>query len=350
MNKEIVLEKLNEVLDPELNKSVVELNMVRNIEILDKKISVDIYYTIPDCPLKDKIRKEIENKLKEIGFEEININYKTMSKNELEDLKIKLNLKKIKGKIKNIIAIASGKGGVGKSTVTTNIAVSLSKLKFKVGVLDADINGPNIPLMFGIDEKPSVLNGKILPIEKYGVKVISIGFFIENENSPVLWRGPLISKAIEELYEDVLWDELDFLFIDLPPGTGDETLTVGGSLPIDGVLIVTTPQEVSKLDATRSAIAFQKMNVKILGVIENMSYFVCPESNKNYEIFGSGGGENMSKILNVPLLGKIPIEIELRKGSDNGFPIVIFNPESISSKEFFKISKKILEILNVSIS
>jgi ATP-binding protein involved in chromosome partitioning len=350
MNKEIVLEKLNEVLDPELNKSVVELNMVRNIEILDKKISVDIYFTIPDCPLKDKIRKEIENKLKEIGFEEININYKTMSKNELEDLKIKLNLKKIKGKIKNIIAIASGKGGVGKSTVTTNIAVSLSKLKFKVGVLDADINGPNIPLMFGIDEKPSVLNGKILPIEKYGVKVISIGFFIENENSPVLWRGPLISKAIEELYEDVLWDELDFLFIDLPPGTGDETLTVGGSLPIDGVLIVTTPQEVSKLDATRSAIAFQKMNVKILGVIENMSYFVCPESNKNYEIFGSGGGENMSKILNVPLLGKIPIEIELRKGSDNGFPIVIFNPESISSKEFFKISKKILEILNVSIS
>jgi ATP-binding protein involved in chromosome partitioning len=204
--------------------------------------------------------------------------------------------------------------------------------------------------MFGIDEKPSVLNGKILPIEKYGVKVISIGFFIENENSPVLWRGPLISKAIEELYEDVLWDKLDFLFIDLPPGTGDETLTVGGSLPIDGVLIVTTPQEVSKLDATRSAIAFQKMNVKILGVIENMSYFVCPESNKNYEIFGSGGGENMSKILNVPLLGKIPIEIELRKGSDNGFPIVIFNPESISSKEFFKISKKILEILNVSIS
>jgi ATP-binding protein involved in chromosome partitioning len=350
MNKEIVLEKLNEVLDPELNKSVVELNMVRNIEILDKKISVDIYFTIPDCPLKDKIRKEIENKLKEIGFEEININYKTMSKNELEDLKIKLNLKKIKGKIKNIIAIASGKGGVGKSTVTTNIAVSLSKLKFKVGVLDADINGPNIPLMFGIDEKPSVLNGKILPIEKYGVKVISIGFFIENENSPVLWRGPLISKAIEELYEDVIWDELDFLFIDLPPGTGDETLTVGSSLPIDGVLIVTTPQEVSKLDATRSAIAFQKMNVKILGVIENMSYFVCPESNKNYEIFGSGGGENMSKILNVPLLGKIPIEIELRKGSDNGFPIVIFNPESISSKEFFKISKKILEILNVSIS
>lgn len=350
MNYYNVLKKLKEVVDPELNRNVVELNMIRNIEIFDKKISLDLFLTVMNCPLKEKIKKDIEEKLKEIGFEEIKINYKEMEKHELDTLKLKLNLKKGKAKIKNIVAIASGKGGVGKSTVTTNLAVSLSKLSFKVGVLDADINGPNIPLMFGIDERPSALNGKILPIEKFGVKVISIGFFMENDNSPILWRGPIISKAIEELYEDVLWDELDVLLIDLPPGTGDETLTVGQSLPIDGVIIVTTPQEVSRLDATRSAIAFQKLNVKIIGIIENMSYFICPESQKKYEIFGSGGGESMSKILNVPLLGKIPIEIKIRKGSDEGFPVVIFDPESTSSKEFFKISKEILKILNVSIS
>ncbi|MCX8095559.1 MAG: Mrp/NBP35 family ATP-binding protein [Caldisericia bacterium] len=343
MTKEELFEKLKEIKDPELNKSIIELNMIRNLEINDKKISLDLFLTFGDCPLKDKIKKDVENKLKEIGFENININLKIMSKDEIDALKLNIFFKKRKGGIKNIIAIASGKGGVGKSTVTTNLAVSLSKKNLKVGVLDADINGPNIPLMLGIDEKPTVLDGKILPIEKYGIKVISIGFFIEKDNSPILWRGPIISKAIEELYDDVLWDKLDFLLIDLPPGTGDETLTVGGSLPIDGVIVVTTPQDVSILDATRSAIAFKKLNVKIIGIIENMSYFICPESGQKYEIFGSGGGEKLSKYFNVPLLGKIPIEINIRKGSDSGFPIVLLEPDSLSSKEFYKISEEILK-------
>lgn len=350
MNLEYIIERLKEVKDTELNKNIIELNMVRNLEFQDKKISLDLFLTIPDCPLKDRLKNDIYNKLKEIGFEEININLKTMEKKEVENLKLNLSLKKEKKDIKKIIAIASGKGGVGKSTVTTNIAVTLSKMKFKVGVLDADINGPNIPLMFGINEKPSLLDGKILPIEKYGVKVISIGFFMEKDKSPVLWRGPIISKAIEELYEDVLWEDLDFLLIDLPPGTGDETLTVGQSLFLDGAIIVTTPQDVSILDATRSAIAFNKLNVPIIGVIENMSYFICPDTGKKYEIFGSGGGEKMSKILNSSLLGKIPIEINLRKGGDSGFPIVISEPNSDSSKEFLKIVENILKILNVSIS
>lgn len=350
MNKEYILEKLREVKDPELNRSVIELNMIRNLEFNDKKISLDLFLTVENCPLKEKLKKDIEIKLREIGFEEIYINLKTMEKTELEQLKLNLTIKKGKGDIKKIIAIASGKGGVGKSTVTTNIAVTLSKMNFKVGVLDADINGPNIPLMFGIDEKPSILNGKILPPEKYGVKVISIGFFMENDDSPILWRGPIISKAIEELYEDVLWEGLDFLLIDLPPGTGDETLTVGQTLPIDGVIIVTTPQEVSTLDATRSAIAFKKLNTQIIGIIENMSYFICPETGNRYEIFGSGGGEKISKILNAPLLGKIPVEVNIRKGSDTGFPIVISEPNSISSQEFINIVQEILKILNVSIS
>lgn len=350
MNKEDIIEKLKEVIDPELNRSVVELNMIRNLEFNDKKISLDLFLTVENCPLKEKLKKDVEIKLKELGFEEIDVNLKTMKKEELEELKLNLSLKKRKGEIKKILAIASGKGGVGKSTVTTNIAVTLSKMNFKVGVLDADINGPNVPLMFGIDEKPRVLNGKILPIEKYGVKVISIGFFMQNDNSPILWRGPIISKAIEELYEDVLWESLDFLLIDLPPGTGDETLTVGQTLPIDGVIIVTTPQEVSTLDATRSAIAFKKLNTQIIGIIENMSYFICPDSGKKYEIFGSGGGEKMSKTLNAQLLGKIPIETNIRKGSDTGFPIVISEPNSISSKEFINIVHEILKTLNVSVS
>lgn len=350
MKIEEIIENLKKVIDPELKRSVIDLNMIRNIHYDDNKISLDLFLTNKNCPLKEKIKKDIFNCLKSIGFEEIDIKEKAMDKQDLENLMFNINLKKRKDNIKNIIAIASGKGGVGKSTVTTNISVTLSKMKFKVGVLDADINGPNIPIMFGIDEKPSIINGKILPTEKYGVKIISIGLLMEDDESPILWRGPIISKAIEELYENVIWDNIDFLLIDLPPGTGDETITIGQSIPIDGVIIVTTPQGVSTLDATRSAIAFKKLNTKIVGIIENMSYFICPESGKKYEIFGSGGGEKMSKLLDVPLLGKIPIETNIRKGGDTGFPIVISEPNSLSSKEFDKIVESLIKLLNVSIS
>lgn len=349
MDEKKVLEILKKVIDPELNKNIVELNMVRDIKIEGDKISLKFLLTTLNCPLKEKLKDDIVNVLKEANFKDVHIELGTLSESDLKKISPILKLgKEKKDKIKYIIAIASGKGGVGKSTVTANLAVSFKKFGYNVGVLDADINGPNIPMMFGIKEKPASINGEILPIERYGVKIMSLGFLMEEESNAILWRGPLISKAIEELFEYTIWDELDFLLVDLPPGTGDETLTVGQSLPLNGVIIVTTPQDVSVLDAKRSAYAFNKLNVRILGVIENMSYFVCPETKKEYEIFGSGGGKNMSEYLSVPLLGKIPIEIELRKGGDIGEPIVIINPDSKASVEFLNVAKRLIEILNVS--
>jgi len=349
MKESDVLKILEEVIDPELNKNIIELNMVRNIIINDDKISLTFLLTTEDCPLKEDLKNNIVEVLKKSGFKEVNINMEKMKDDDLKNIASSLKSEKSKNeKINKIIAIASGKGGVGKSTVTTNLAASLIKLGYKVGVLDADINGPNIPMMFGIKERPVSIDGMIIPIERYGIKIISLGFLMEEESNAILWRGPLISKAITELFEYTLWGELDFLLVDLPPGTGDETLTVGQSLSLNGVIIVTTPQDVSVLDAKRSAYAFNKLNVKILGVIENMSYFVCPENKKEYDIFGSGGGEKISRSLNTELLGKIPLEIEVRRGGDIGEPIVIINQDLKSSIEFMNIARKIIKELNVS--
>lgn len=349
MKEKDVLKILEEVIDPELNMNIVELNMIRDIVINDDKISLTFLLTTEGCPLKEELKNNVVQLLKKNGFKEIKINLGTMKNDDLKKISSSLKSeKKEKEKIRNIIAVASGKGGVGKSTVTSNLAVSFKKLGYKVGILDADINGPNIPIMFGIKEKPEAIDEMILPIEKHGIKIVSLGFLMEEESNAILWRGPLISKAITELFEYSLWGEIDFLVVDLPPGTGDETLTVGQSLPLDGVLIVTTPQDVSVLDAKRSAYAFNKLNVKILGVVENMSYFICPENEKEYDIFGSGGGEKISKYLNIPLLGKIPIEIEIRRGGDIGKPVVILNQDLKSSVEFINIAKKIIKALNVS--
>jgi len=344
-----VLKILEEVIDPELNMNIVELNMIRDIVINDDKISLTFLLTTEDCPLKEELKNNIVQVLKKNGFKEIKINLGTMKNDDLKKISSSLKSEiRNKENIRNIIAVASGKGGVGKSTVTSNLAVSFKKLGYKVGILDADINGPNIPIMFGIKEKPEAIDEMILPIEKHGIKIVSLGFLMEEESNAILWRGPLISKAITELFEYSLWGEIDFLLVDLPPGTGDETLTVGQSLPLDGVLIVTTPQDVSVIDAKRSAYAFNKLNVKILGVVENMSYFICPENEKEYDIFGSGGGEKISKYLNIPLLGKIPIEIEIRRGGDIGKPVAILNQDLKSSVEFINIAKKIIKALNVS--
>jgi len=344
-----VLKILEEVIDPELNMNIVELNMIRDIVINDDKISLTFLLTTEGCPLKEELKNNIVQVLKKNGFKEIKINLGTMKNDDLKKISSSLKSEiRNKENIRNIIAVASGKGGVGKSTITSNLAVSFKKLGYKVGILDADINGPNIPIMFGIKEKPEAIDEMILPIEKHGIKIVSLGFLMEEESNAILWRGPLISKAITELFEYSLWGEIDFLLVDLPPGTGDETLTVGQSLPLDGVLIVTTPQDVSVIDAKRSAYAFNKLNVKILGVVENMSYFICPENEKEYDIFGSGGGEKISKYLNIPLLGKIPIEIEIRRGGDIGKPVAILNQDLKSSVEFINIAKKIIKALNVS--
>jgi ATP-binding protein involved in chromosome partitioning len=250
--------------------------------------------------------------------------------------------------VKYTIAVASGKGGVGKSTVSVNLALALSKLGFKVGLLDADIYGPSIPLMMGVTGKPQIYQeegtNKMLPLENYGIKLMSIGFLIDDDN-PVIWRGPMASGAVKQFISDVEWGELDYLIYDLPPGTGDIQLTLVQTIPLTGSIIVTTPQEVSLIDAKKGLKMFEKVNVPVYGIVENMSYFIASDTGNRYDIFGTGGGETLAKELNTTFLGGIPLDPRIREGGDNGKPIINELPEIEESKIIIKIAEKLNETI-----
>jgi len=256
---------------------------------------------------------------------------------------------KILPNVKYTIAVASGKGGVGKSTVSVNLALALSKLGQKVGILDADIYGPSIPLMMGINGKPQIYQeqgtNKMMPLENYGLKMMSIGFLIDDDN-PVIWRGPMATGAVKQFMTDVNWGELDYLIYDLPPGTGDIQLTLVQTIPLSGAVIVTTPQEVSLIDARKGLKMFEKVNVPVMGIIENMSYFIAPDTGKRYDIFGNGGGEKLAKELNTTFLGGIPLDPRIREGGDSGKPLVENLPDSDEAKTVLDIAKKLDAKLN----
>jgi len=238
------------------------------------------------------------------------------------------------------IAVASGKGGVGKSTVAVNLAIALAKEGAKVGLIDADIYGPSLPLMMGISDKPKIYQdsttAKMIPLENYGVKVMSIGFLIE-EDTPVIWRGPMASGAVKQFMSDVQWGELDYLIFDLPPGTRRHSANTCSIIPLTGAVVVTTPQDVSIIDVKKAIRMFQRVNVSVLGIVENMSYFLAPDTGIRYDIFGTGGGQRLAEELSIPLLGCVPINQSIREGSDNGKPIVVCNPDSEQSKEFLRL-------------
>jgi ATP-binding protein involved in chromosome partitioning len=249
--------------------------------------------------------------------------------------------------IKNIIAVASGKGGVGKSTVAANLAVALQTNGADVGLLDADIYGPSVPTMFGINEKPkATAEQKIIPLEKYGIKLMSIGFLLEEDN-PVIWRGPLVAQLLQQFLRNVEWGELDYLVIDLPPGTGDAQLTIVQTIPLSGAVIVTTPQDIALIDASRGLQMFNKVNVPVLGIIENMSYFLCPNCGHRTDIFSYGGGRKTAERLKVQFLGEIPIDASIREASDSGKPIVIAEPGAPQSRSFMEISRRIAAEISV---
>ena len=243
--------------------------------------------------------------------------------------------------VKNVIAISSGKGGVGKSTVAVNLAVALAQTGANVGLMDADIYGPNIPLMMGVTQPPEKEGEKIRPAESHGVKVMSMGFFVPEE-TPVVWRGPMVHGAIQQFFRDVLWDELDYLLIDLPPGTGDVQLTLSQLVPMTGAVSVTTPQEVALHDVRKGVMMFKKVNVPILGVIENMSYFVCGHCGERSDIFSFGGGERAAEKFGVPFLGRIPLDPAIREGGDSGLPILIANPSSAQAKAFKEMAETLI--------
>lgn len=350
VNKTLVIDALSRVNDPDLNKDLVSLNMVKEIRIDGNNIYVAVELTTPACPLKDKIKADcIAAIKKEIpSAEKIEIEMTSQVRAHKNDIKDSI----LPG-VKNTIAVASGKGGVGKSTVAVNLAVALAQQGAKVGLIDADIYGPSIPLMFGIKGKPQIhqdpVTGNMMPVENYNVKLISIGFFMD-DGAPIIWRGPMASGAIKQFMSDVEWGELDYLIFDLPPGTGDIQLTLVQTIPLTGAVIVTTPQDVSLIDARKGLKMFEKLNVPVFGIVENMSYFIAPDTKKRYDIFGTGGGERLAAELSVPFLGGIPIDPRIREGGDSGKPIVHDLPESEQSKKIVEISKNLAAQVSISLN
>ncbi|MBW4554544.1 MAG: Mrp/NBP35 family ATP-binding protein [Trichormus sp. ATA11-4-KO1] len=349
LDSQSVLEVLRPVQDPELRKSLVELNMIRNVKIDAGKVSFTLVLTTPACPLREFIVEDCEKAVKKLpGVAEVSVEVtaETPQQKSLPDRS------GING-VKNILAVSSGKGGVGKSTVAVNVAVALAQTGAKVGLLDADIYGPNDPTMLGLADAQIVVRstekGEVLePAFNHGVKLVSMGFLIDRDQ-PVIWRGPMLNGVIRQFLYQVEWGELDYLIVDMPPGTGDAQLTLTQAVPMSGAVIVTTPQTVALLDSRKGLRMFQQMNVPVLGIVENMSYFIPPDMpDKQYDIFGSGGGAKTAAELEVPLLGCIPLEISTRVGGDSGVPIVVADPDSASAKALTAIALNIAGKVSVA--
>jgi ATP-binding protein involved in chromosome partitioning len=348
VDKDLILKALSNVQDPDLRRDIVSLNMVSDIKIDGKNIYVKVNLTTPACPLKDNIKTNCIQEIQKLVGNDFTIQVEMGSNvtSHINEIKEKL----LPG-VKNTIAVASGKGGVGKSTVAVNLAVALAKDGARVGLIDADIYGPSIPLMLGVKEQPQMIgddpnNVKLLPIESYGVKLMSIGFLVD-DNTPVIWRGPMASGAIKQFMSDVVWGELDYLIFDLPPGTGDIQLTLVQTIPLTGAVIVTTPQDVALIDARKALRMFQRVNVTVLGLIENMSYFIAPDTGKRYEIFGNGGGRRAAEEMGIPFLGEIPINPLIREGGDTGRPIVVADPDCEESKKIMEIARNMAAQISI---
>lgn len=343
MNEKDVKNALSKVNDPELNQDLVSLNMVRDIKIDGNNLSLTIVLTTPACPLKGIIEDDCRKALTQAGFKNENIKINMIGEVRQHGIQGK---EPVPG-ISQIIAISSGKGGVGKTTVSVNTAIALSQTGARVGLLDADITGPNVPIMLGDQEPPNTENGKIVPKEMYGIKYISMGVLVPPDK-PVVWRGPMLDGVIKQFLRDVLWEKLDYLIVDLPPGTGDAQLTMCQAVPLAGGVIVTTPQDVALLDSRKSVNMFKQMRIPILGIVENMSFFICPKCNEKTEIFSFGGGEKAAETLEVPFLGRIPIQLDVRIGGDSGKPITATNPDHEISKTFKEIASQIAASASVT--
>jgi ATP-binding protein involved in chromosome partitioning len=331
-----VLSSLRSVVDPELHKDIVSMGMVKDLTINNGKVSFNLELTTPACPFNSDIEQDVRNAIANLGVKELDLK---VTARVMEGRAISVD--ELLPGVKNILAVASGKGGVGKTTVSVNLALALAKTGANVGLLDADIYGPSVPLMLGLRASPEVINNKIQPPVSEGVKVISMGFFYEQSQQAGIYRGPIVSGIVKQFLTDVNWGDLDYLIIDLPPGTGDAPLTIAQTIPITGILVVTTPQDVAMNVAVKAVGMFNKLNVPIVGVVENMSYLECPHCKEHIHIFGKGGGQRVSEQFNVPFIGEIPLHPQIMEGSDTGKPVTISEPNSMQSLAFSKVAKMI---------
>lgn len=343
LSEEIVLESLKQIIDPDLRKDIVTLGFIRDLAIDGGDVSFRIVLTTPACPVKEQMEAQANDIVR--GLEGVTNVSITMDSEVPQGRGIANNVA-IPG-VKNIIAVSSGKGGVGKSTVAVNLAVALAAQGAKVGIMDADVYGPNIPMMLGTGyDQPEVFNGQLQPIEAHGIKMISMAVLVPPDK-PMILRGPMLHGVVRQFLTDVNWGELDYLVVDMPPGTGDVQLSLAQLVPVQGAVLVTTPQEVSLSDVRRAVKMFETVSVPVLGVIENMSYFIAPDTGNRYEIFGQGGGQKLADEYGLNFLGQVPIGFEVREGGDRGVPVVVSSPDSAQSEAFRKVAEEVARQVSI---
>jgi ATP-binding protein involved in chromosome partitioning len=337
LDREAVLSALKVVVDPDLRRDIVSLGFVKNVAIEQGRVSFAIELTTPACPVKDQMRDQAAAAVRALpGVSDVAVQMtaKVRSVSAPETGRTPLP------GVKNVVAVGAGKGGVGKTTVAVNLALALAHCGSRVGILDGDIYGPNVPIMLGLHAQQLTTDGKqIVPAEKYGVQVVSMGFLTQDD-AAVIWRGPMLHGAIQQFFRDVAWRDLDYLIVDMPPGTGDVALSLSQTVPVAGSILVTTPQQVSLADTRRAVRMYQKLNIQPIGVVENMSYYACPNCHHESDIFGHGGGEALASTMEVPFLGRLPIYQPIREGSDSGIPLVVSEPGSPAGRAFLTVAER----------
>ena len=338
-----VLDALRAVQDPDLKRDLVALGMIEGLAIDGDRVAFTVALTTPACPVKEDLERQAREAVAAVpGVRRVDVTMTSRVRGRSNPFADK---KDIPG-VAHIVAVGSGKGGVGKSTVAVNLAVALARDGARVGLLDADVYGPNVPLMLGVHEQPVQQNGKILPLEAHGLRIMSMGFLVD-PGTPVIWRGPMLHGVIQNFTRDVAWGELDYLLVDLPPGTGDVQLSLAQSVPLAGAVIVATPQQVALDDALKAIAMFRKLDVPVLGLVENMSYFVCPSCSSRHEIFAHGGARRMADELDIPFLGEIPIHPAVRAAGDEGVPVSVTRPDSPEAQAFTAVARQLAARLSI---
>lgn len=343
LSEAAVLDALRAVKDPDLHKDIVALNFVKSVKIDGTRVALVIELTTPACPVKDLMRDQAKACVLALGATDVDVQMTAQVRNAGRS---ENNTAPVDG-VKNIIAVGAGKGGVGKTTAAINLAMALAKFGSKVAIIDGDLYGPNIPMMLGLTAELHTEGGKIVPAERYGIQVVSMAF-LTPDDAPVIWRGPMLHGAIQQFFREVKWTDIDYLIIDMPPGTGDVALSLSQSVPVAGAVVVSTPQNVALADTKRAVAMYRKLNIPVIGILENMSHFVCPDCGRESDLFGKGGAEALAVQMSVPFMGAVPLYEPVRRGGDSGVPIVMAEPTSPAAKAFMAAAERVAQQVSIA--